>query len=441
MSKQAGCNIWLKLEGMQPTQSFKIRGVGNMCVSALVEHNAQRIVAVGDTNAALAVAYSARQLGVPATIFVPGSGTQVSVIRPKLELEGADVVEEGRTIREAYKAACDFVQGTEGAILIDTADEEAAIVGNATILNEIALQLKNQEPAVIITPVGSGGLLAGIITGLHQNHWYQVPIIAVETHNTNSFQQALLADSERDDRVEEATHSVSGKTRVVTTQAATSQGISATPPPSLLPPLEEEPENGDGELNQGPPGSRASNRSNSEGPSQLHSRVRVSSIDGRSAEPTIATCLSTGSICPKALELSRVHPVVPISVSDAMAAEACRRFLDEHQMLIEVGSAAALSIIGKGLIHQIVPDLDHNSHIVVIVTGGANINFDRIDSYRQRFPYPAPIIAKSGQEVFMRMLDSTQPASSSGVVSTGNPIGATPGQSRQSVTSAVSTPL
>ncbi|KAJ1836143.1 catabolic L-serine/threonine dehydratase [Coemansia sp. RSA 2703] len=425
---------------MQPTQSFKVRGVGSMCVSALIERNARRFVAVGDTNAALAVAYSARQLGVPATIFVPGGdgGTQIAAIRSKLELEGADVVEKGRTIREAYKAACDFIQCTEGAIIIDTADEEAAIAGNATIINEITLQLKNQEPTVIITPVGSGGLLAGIITGLHQSHWYQVPIIAVETHNTNSFQQALLTDSEQSDGVP---HSISGKTRVVTTKAVTSQSISTTPPPSLLPPLEEEPEDGDCESNQGPPGSRASNRSNSEGPSQLHSRVRVSSIDGRSVEPTIATCLSTGSICPKALELSRVHPVVPISVSDAMAAEACRRFLDEHQMLIEVGSAAALSIVGKGLIHQILPDLDHNSHIVVIVTGGANINFDRLDSYRQRFPYPAPIIAKSGQEVFMRMLDSAQPASSSGVVSTGNPVGATPGQSRQSVASAVSTPL
>ncbi|KAJ2494868.1 hypothetical protein GGI11_008662, partial [Coemansia sp. RSA 2049] len=96
MSKQAGCNIWLKLENMQPTQSFKLRGVGNMCAKAVLEHNAKRFVAVGDTNAALAVSYSGRQLGIPVVVFVP-AGIQPSAVRPKIELEGAELIEDGRS--------------------------------------------------------------------------------------------------------------------------------------------------------------------------------------------------------------------------------------------------------------------------------------------------------------------------------------------------------
>ncbi|KAJ1799567.1 catabolic L-serine/threonine dehydratase, partial [Coemansia sp. RSA 2599] len=152
MSKQAGCNIWLKLENMQPTQSFKIRGVGSMCIHALTEQNAQRLVAIGDTNAALAVAYSARQLGVPATVFVPSSSGQALVIRSKIELEGADIVEEGRSIKEAYKAARAFAETTDGAVIIDTTDNAVAVAGNATIAAEINVQLQQREPTVVVAP-------------------------------------------------------------------------------------------------------------------------------------------------------------------------------------------------------------------------------------------------------------------------------------------------
>ncbi|KAI8322559.1 tryptophan synthase beta subunit-like PLP-dependent enzyme, partial [Martensiomyces pterosporus] len=332
MSKQAGCNVWLKLENLQPTQSFKIRGVGNFCTKAVLERGATRLVTVGDTNAALAVAYSGRQLGVPVTIFVP-SGMQASVARAKIELEGAEIIEKGRTVKDASDAAHVFVHETAGAIVVGAADDTAVIAGNATIATEINVQLQQKEPAVIITVVGSGGHLAGLLSGLQRCHWQSVPVIAVETHNTNSFQQALLADT---------------KLPGSTPTAGSSNGGKKKSKPGSLP-----------------------------------NEDRGRSGNDRSLEPTVATCLLSGSICPSALELSKTHPVVPVSVSEAMAAEACRRLLDDHQLLVEIGSAAALSIVGKGLVHQIVPDLDCNSHVVVIVTGGANISFDRLEACRQ----------------------------------------------------------
>ncbi|KAJ1748484.1 catabolic L-serine/threonine dehydratase [Coemansia sp. RSA 1290] len=386
MSRQAGCNVWLKLENMQPTQSFKIRGIGNLCAQAVAEQSATHLVAVGDTNTALAVAYSARQLGVPATIYVSSNCGYTPPIRAKAELEDATIVEHGRTLKEAYIAAREFVDKTAGACLIDSADDPAVIAGYATIASEINIQLQRQEPAAIVTTVGSGALLSGLITGLQRCQWQRVPMIAVETHNTNSFQQALLADS-------------NGQ-----------RAAGSADNPSLLPPLES-PLEMDGDIKPLKSLSRPTSRPASEGPGQTPARMRFAT-DQRASEPTVATCLLAGSTCASALELTREHPVVPLSITEAMAVEACRRLLDEHQLLVEIGSAAALSVVGKGLLHQIVPALDHRCHVVVVVTGGANINFERLEACRQRFPYPAPIIAKSGQEIFMRMLDSALPSAS-----------------------------
>ncbi|KAJ2103379.1 tRNA-histidine guanylyltransferase 1-like, partial [Coemansia sp. RSA 922] len=216
-----------------------------------------------------------------------------------------------------------------------------------------------------------------------------------ETHNTNSFQQALLFDS---------THSSDSETAADVGSDGPVEQIKITAQPSLLPPLDDDT---DVEAKLSLDRKALLTRSESENVAMYLSRVRLSSDSTRTAaEPTVATCLQSGSICPSALELARAHPVVPVSVSEAMAVEACRRLLDDHQLLIEIGSAAALSIVGKRLVHQIIPDLGSDDHVVVIVTGGANISFDRLDSCRQRFPYPAPIIAKSGHEIFMRMSDS-----------------------------------
>ncbi|KAJ2503260.1 catabolic L-serine/threonine dehydratase [Coemansia sp. RSA 2052] len=384
------------------------RGLGNTCIKAALERGAKLFVAVGDSNAALAVAYSGRRLGVPVTVFV-ASSAQASAVRTKIELEGAGIQEGGRTIKDAYEAACAFVRQTDGAVMVDKADDAAAIAGNATIVPEVNVQLQRQAPAAIITTVGSGGLLSGLITGLNRCQWQQVPVIAVETHNTNSFQQALLFDS---------THSSDSETAADAGSDGPAEQTKLSAAPSLLPPLDDDTADVDAKQSLG--GKAQLARSDSENVTMYLSRVRLSSDATRTAaEPTVATCLQSGSVCPSALELARAHPVVPVSVSEAMAVEACRRFLDDHQLLIEIGSAAALSIVGKGLIHQIIPDLARDDHIVVIVTGGANISLDRLDACRQRFPYPAPIIAKSGHEIFMRMSDSTLSATCGSTLSSG----------------------
>ncbi|KAJ2001917.1 catabolic L-serine/threonine dehydratase, partial [Coemansia thaxteri] len=357
-----------------------------------------------------------------------------SAVRAKIELEGAELREDGRTMKDAYKAACAFAQHAAGAVMIEGGDDAAAIAGNSTIVPEINVQLQRRAPAAIIAPVGSGGLLSGLITGLNRCRWLQVPVIAVETHNTNSFQQALLSEPAHSSDSETAADAGSDRpTGQCKAQLGADLEHGHHPPPTPLAPSLKDEGDTDNEVR---PGLSANPlvRSESENVMLCFSRVRLSS-EAKTSEPTVATCLLSEFVCPSALELAQSHPVVPISVSEAMAVEACRRLLDDHQFLIEIGSAAALSIVGKGLVRQILPDLDSDDHVVVVVTGGANISLDRLDSCRQRFAYPAPTIAKSGLEIFMRMPDPAAAVSAASSVQSLGGSSPSPAPARATATS------
>jgi L-serine/L-threonine ammonia-lyase len=71
LSKKIGIDVFVKLESTQQTGSFKIRGIGNMCTKAVKERGCKHLISSSGGNAGLAVAYSAKRLGVPATIYVP----------------------------------------------------------------------------------------------------------------------------------------------------------------------------------------------------------------------------------------------------------------------------------------------------------------------------------------------------------------------------------
>ncbi len=97
--------LWLKLEHLQHTGSFKARGAFNRILSA-AEHGAlppEGVVTASGGNAGLAIAYAARELGVPARVFVPETAPKVKVDR--LRDLGADVVQVGTEYADAYEAA------------------------------------------------------------------------------------------------------------------------------------------------------------------------------------------------------------------------------------------------------------------------------------------------------------------------------------------------
>ncbi|NXY51109.1 SDSL protein, partial [Ceuthmochares aereus] len=189
LSKAAGTKVYMKLENVQPTGSFKIRGIGHLCQ----EHRARQALPdpplSAGGNAGLAAAYAAKKLGLPVTVVVP-STTGPATVR-KLEELGAEVEVSGQVWDEANMRALELVR-TEGWVSIHPFDHPLVWEGHSSLVQELKDSLETKPDAILLA-VGGGGLLAGVVAGLHQVGWQDVPIIAAETRGAHSFHVALAA--------------------------------------------------------------------------------------------------------------------------------------------------------------------------------------------------------------------------------------------------------
>lgn len=156
LSKLSGARVFLKLENLQETGSFKLRGA-----SYKIAHPASRIgpagvVAASAGNHAQGVALAARRAGLPATIFMP---EWASITKQKAtEGYGGDVILEGHSIGECIERARKLAG--EGRTFIHPFDDPEIICGQGTIGLEILEDLP--DPQTIVVPIGGGGLIAGI---------------------------------------------------------------------------------------------------------------------------------------------------------------------------------------------------------------------------------------------------------------------------------------
>ncbi|KAG0239200.1 tryptophan synthase beta subunit-like PLP-dependent enzyme [Mortierella sp. GBAus27b] len=192
LSRKTQTNVWLKLENLQPSGSFKIRGLGHMCQKAFQEHGSEaHFVSSSGGNAGLAAAYASRQLGCKSTIIVPQTCTEFMI--KKLRAEGATVIMEGEAWDEADKYARSIVAKDPHGVYIPPFDHPDIWDGNSTMVPEIKTQLNGVVPDAIVCSVGGGGMISGIILGCRAAGWEKVPILAVETHGADSFHQAVLA--------------------------------------------------------------------------------------------------------------------------------------------------------------------------------------------------------------------------------------------------------
>ena len=149
--------VHLKLENLQRTGSFKIRGAAYRLSRLTAEERARGVVAASAGNHAQGVALAAQALGIPATIFMP-----LGVPVPKLLATrgyGADVVLEGATVETPLRLAAEFAERT-GAVFIHPFDHPDVIVGQGTL----GLELYDELPDVdtIVLGIGGGGLIAGV---------------------------------------------------------------------------------------------------------------------------------------------------------------------------------------------------------------------------------------------------------------------------------------
>jgi L-serine/L-threonine ammonia-lyase len=188
LGRVLGARVWLKVESLQPSGSFKIRGIGRACEEAR-RGGAERFVSSSGGNAGLAVAYAGRRLGVPVSVFVPRT-TSARMIG-KMRDEGASVEVHGEAWDDAH-AAASASSAASGAFYVHPFDMQAVWRGNATLVEEVVAQGLERPDAVVVA-VGGGGLMCGVLEGMHDAGWTDVPLLAVETHGAASLHAAMDA--------------------------------------------------------------------------------------------------------------------------------------------------------------------------------------------------------------------------------------------------------
>ncbi|GAB4370643.1 MAG: threonine/serine dehydratase [Elainellaceae cyanobacterium] len=174
--------LWLKLESMQHTGSFKVRGAFNRILASAVP--SVGVIAASGGNHGAAVAYAARKLGYPAEIFVPEIASPVKVDR--IKSYGATVTIVGRNFAEALNASLQQAEKT-GALVVHAYNQPEVIAGQGTI----GCELEQQAPDLdtLLVAVGGGGLIGGI------SAWYanRVKVVAVEPELSAAFHAARKA--------------------------------------------------------------------------------------------------------------------------------------------------------------------------------------------------------------------------------------------------------
>lgn len=177
--------VFLKLENLQKTGSFKVRGSYNKLISLSPEELKRGVVAASAGNHAQGVAYSSQMLGLPCTIVMP-KGAPLSKVLATRQY-GAEVILEGAVFDEALAYALEL-KDKMGATFIHAFDDESVIAGQGTVGLEILDQLPDVE--AIICPVGGGGLIAGVAMAVKEKK-PDIKIYGVQTLACPSMKQSL----------------------------------------------------------------------------------------------------------------------------------------------------------------------------------------------------------------------------------------------------------
>jgi threonine dehydratase len=187
----APAEIYLKLENLQPINSFKIRGASNAIMSAPESDRAKGLVTASAGNMAQGVAWAARELGVPATIVVPEHAPETKLAAIKRL--------GGRVLKMPYEdwwnvIITSRVDGVDG-LFVHPVQDPGVIAGNGTIGLEILEDLP--EPDAVLIPYGGGGLTAGIASAIKARR-PETKIITVEPETAAAMAAAVDAGQPTD---------------------------------------------------------------------------------------------------------------------------------------------------------------------------------------------------------------------------------------------------
>ena len=190
LSRTTGLNVFLKLENLQMTGSFKERGALNRIATLSPEQAGRGVVAASAGNHAQGVAYHATRRGIRAVIVMPLTTPLVKVTATRGF--GAEVVLHGGNYDEACAEATRLCEA-EGMTFIHPFDDPLVIAGQGTIGLELLEQVEGLEAVVV--PVGGGGLIAGVSCAVKQARASRglstVRVVGVQTARLPSMQRAV----------------------------------------------------------------------------------------------------------------------------------------------------------------------------------------------------------------------------------------------------------
>ncbi|EIW60594.1 tryptophan synthase beta subunit-like PLP-dependent enzyme [Trametes versicolor FP-101664 SS1] len=335
LSSLLHCNVYLKLETLQPSQSFKYRGISHFAQHALRTHGQDvHLIIASSGNAGIAAACVSKVFKLRCTIFLP-QGVSDSTIE-FMRREGAEVVvTEGTYYSQALQCAKAAVEAEPKAVMVPGYDNPILWEGHASMVHEIQRQLPDgTRPDAIFCSLGGGGLAGGIIEGCKVVGWDDVPLVGVETHGSNCFYQSLS-------------------------------------------------------LNDGPFVGEAASRAISEGTKAEKNVEHGVSVAHLSSLPSKATSLGasspSGAVVKKMLE--RKGGVRSVCIPDEMAMQAALNFAEDHKTLVELACSATIAPAYKpSVFRKLVPECAPGmklASIVLVLCGGFKVSLAEMEEYRR----------------------------------------------------------
>ena len=182
-AERFGC--WLKLENLQRTGSYKVRGAMNALLAARERGDTRPTIAASAGNHAQGLAWAAYRLGMPAIAVMPKTAPDTKVAG--VAHWGAAVRLHGETYDEAKAFAAELA-AQHGYRLLPAFDDPDVIAGQGTV----GLELASLMPDVVLVPIGGGGLAAGVVLALKSQG---VRVIGAQVEGVDAMARALKGDT------------------------------------------------------------------------------------------------------------------------------------------------------------------------------------------------------------------------------------------------------
>jgi threonine dehydratase len=187
LSSLCGGDVFLKLENLQITGSFKPRGAFNKLLHLSAEEKDKGIITASAGNHGQAVAFAAQKLGYPARIVVPETTPKIKI--DGIKKYGADLVLFGDTYDDAEQKAKELAR-KDGCAYISPYNDGLIIAGHGTIGIEIIEALPNAD--TVLVPVGGGGLISGICVAIKSVKG-NVQVVGVQSEASPVMYESLKA--------------------------------------------------------------------------------------------------------------------------------------------------------------------------------------------------------------------------------------------------------